>query len=217
MPPAALPDNEDERLRALRMRRILDTGSEQAFDDLTRLAAAICDTPISLITLVDESRQWFKSRVGLSAFETSRDVAFCAHAILQDDVMVVEDATLDPRFASNPLVLSDPSIRFYAGAPLSVADGLSLGTLCVIDRKPRTLSEHQLNALTVLRQAVVTQLELRRALEDLKAVQQLLPMCAWCHSIRNADSTWTPLTEYVTNAVPVTHSLCPSCAKTLKA
>ena len=208
--------NEPERLRNLQLYNILDSGSEQAFDELTRLAAVICETPISLISLVDESRQWFKSKFGLDASETARNMAFCAHAILQDKVFVVEDATKDARFVDNPLVTSDPSIRFYAGAPLTVTDGLSLGTLCVIDRVPRQLTERQLDALKILRQAVVTQLELRRALEDFREVEQLLPMCSWCRDIRNDDDTWTPLHEYVANSVSVTHGLCPRCEEGLR-
>lgn len=213
---APVPSNEAERLRALRLFRILDSGSEKAFDDLTRLAAAICETPIGLITLVDEERQWFKSRVGLNATETSREVAFCAHAILQDDVFVVGDASTDPRFAANALVTSDPSIRFYAGAPLVVADGLSLGTLCVIDSKPRQLTDAQLDALRTLRQAVVTQLELRRALEDFRVMERALPMCAWCRSIRNPDGSWSLLYEYVGRSEPVTHGMCPDCSSKVR-
>ena len=211
----SVPANETERLRSLRLYRILDTGSEKTFDELTRLAAAICDTPISLISLIDENRQWFKARVGLEVSATSRDVAFCAHAILQRDVFVVEDATKDLRFADNPLVMSDPSIRFYAGAPLTVAEGVSLGTLCVIDRVPRQLTPQQMEALMVLRQAVVTQLELRRALEDLSVVERMLPMCAWCRSIRNADGTWSPLHKYLTRSVTVIHGMCPPCAESM--
>ena len=210
---AELPPNETERLRMLRLYRIVDTASERSFDDLTRMAAAICDTPISLISLLDERRQWFKSRHGLAATETSRDVAFCGHAILQDDVFVVEDATQDERFANNPLVTAEPSIRFYAGAPLIVSSGASLGTLCVIDRKPRRITAEQRLALSVLRDAVVTQLELRRALEDLRAVEQLLAICAWCRSVRNADGTWIPLHDFVAGSVLVTHSMCPECAR----
>ena len=208
---APLPANETERLRALQLYRILDSGSEDAFDDFTRLAAAICDTPISLITLIDEKRQWFKSRIGMASPETPRDVAFCAHAILQEDVFVVEDATLDARFRDNPLVTSDPSIRFYAGAQLRLSSGLSLGTLCVIDQHPRTLSPRQLDALSILRRAVVTQLELRRAIADFHVVERLLPMCAWCRSIRQTDDSWRPLHEYVMEHTNVTHGMCPEC------
>jgi GAF domain-containing protein len=211
-----MPRNEAERLRTLRLFRILDSGSEHAFDELTRLAGLICDSPISLITLVDEDRQWFKSRVGLSASETPRDVAFCAHAILQDDVFIVEDASRDARFASNPLVTADPSIRFYAGAPLTVAEGISLGTLCVIDRKPRQLTAVQLDALNVLRQAVVTQLKLRRALEDFRLMEQLIPMCAWCRSVRDPDGSWSSLHDYVARSGQLTHGLCEDCAASMK-
>ena len=212
-----LPVNEVERMRMLRLYRILDSGAEKAFDELTQLASAICETPIALITLVDEHRQWFKSRVGLNVPQTARDVAFCAHAIRQDDeLFIVEDASKDSRFADNPLVTSDPSIRFYAGAPLTVADGISLGTLCVIDRVPRTLTEPQLNALRVLRRAVVGQLELRRALADLRLIEQMVALCAWCRSVRTAEGEWSPLADYVMRTVKVTHGMCPACAKSMR-
>jgi len=165
-----------------------------------------------LITLLDEDRQWFKSKVGLGVPETPREVAFCAHAILQNDVFVVEDASRDTRFANNPLVTSDPSIRFYAGAPLIVAEGVSLGTLCVIDRKPRQLTAAQLDALRILRQAVVTQLKLRRSLEDFRLLEQLIPMCAWCHSVRGPDGSWSSLHDYVARSGQLTHGLCEDCA-----
>jgi len=207
-----LPTNEAERLRVLRLFRVLDSGSESAFDALTRLAASICDTPIGLITLVDENRQWFKSRVGLDTPETPREVAFCAHAILQDDVFVVEDASQDERFASNPLVTADPSIRFYAGAPLTVAEGVSLGTLCVIDRKPRQLTAAQLDSLKILRQAVITQLQLRRALVDFRLLEQLFPMCAWCRRVQDPDGSWSSLYDYVARSRRVTHGICKDCA-----
>jgi GAF domain-containing protein len=208
---AAVPANEAERLRMLRLYRVIDTGSERAFDQLTRLASAICDAPISLISLVDERRQWFKSRVGLSVDETSRDIAFCAHAILQPEIFVVEDATADARFVDNPLVTGDPGIRFYAGAPLVVSSGAALGTLCVVDRRPRHLTDAQRDALGVLRDAVVTQLELRRTLADFRLVEQLLAMCAWCRSIRAADERWITLDEYVARSATVSHGMCPDC------
>lgn len=161
---APLPDNEAQRLAILREYNVLDSMPEQAFDDLTLLAAQICQTPIAAISLVDEERQWFKSKVGLSATQTSRDVAFCAHAVLNpDEVLEVPDAQLDPRFADNPLVTADPQIRFYAGAPLVSPDGMALGTLCAIDRVPHELSLEQKSALRALSRMVVAQLELRRA------------------------------------------------------
>src|SRR3989304_8091395 len=165
---APLPDNEAARLEALRQCEILNTPSEEAFDDLTALAAHICEAPIALITLVDENRQWFKSRVGLDITETSRDIAFCAHAILQPDLFIVRDALKDERFADNPLVTSEPHIRFYAGMPLVTPEGYALGTLCVIERVPRKLSAEHKQALRVLPHLVVTQLELRRSLKELQ-------------------------------------------------
>lgn len=159
--------DEQARLAALRRYRILDTEPEQRFDDLTMLASQICDTPMSLITLIDSDRQWFKSRVGLGVAETSRSVAFCAHAIHQPDIMQVPDATSDARFRDNPFVTGEPNIRFYAGAPLITPDGYALGTLCVIDVRPRHLSDAQLRALDALRRQVESQLELRQNLDEL--------------------------------------------------
>ncbi len=159
---APLPDNEAFRQQTLDQYLVLDTTNEVAFDDLTRLAAIICDTPIALVSLIDRNRQWFKSKLGLDANETSREVAFCAHAILNDKIFEIPDARRDQRFADNPLVTDGPRIQFYAGTPLTAPNGAALGTLCVIDRKPRQLSGKQREALQILGRQVLAQLELRR-------------------------------------------------------
>jgi len=161
---APIPENEPDRLAALRRFAILDTPGEAEFDDLTWLASHICGTPIALISIVDSNRQWFKSTVGLNVSETDRNLAFCAHAIHGTEIMEVPNALKDDRFHDNPLVTGGPEIRFYAGMPLTTMDNLQLGTLCVIDRVPRKLSPQQHAALTRLGRRVMAQMELRRAL-----------------------------------------------------
>ena len=168
---APVPHNEKKRLKVLWQYEVLDTVPEEVFDDLTDLAAKICEAPIALISLVDEDRQWFKAKVGTTVSETSRDFSFCAYAITQSGPFIVPDATCDQRFANNPLVTSEPKIRFYAGAPLITPDGHALGTLCVIDRVPRELRLEQKQALRILAHHVVSQLELRRRSRELGDVR----------------------------------------------
>lgn len=165
---APLHPQQDVRVRALRESAILDTPREAEFDDLVRLASAICDAPISLISLVDVDRQWFKAKVGVDVDETPLELSVCSHAILQDDLFVVSDTTLDPRTADNPLTVhgleDGRKMRFYAGAPLIDSNGLPLGTLCVLDTRPRQLADHQKDALRTLARAVMQQIDLRLAL-----------------------------------------------------
>jgi len=169
---AQLAHNETKRLKVLWQYDVLDTVPEEVFDDLTELAARICEAPIALISLVDEKRQWFKSKVGVTVSETSRDVSFCAYAITQGELFIVPDATRDECFANNPFVTSEPKIRFYAGAPLITPDGHALGTLCVIDKVPRELRPEQKQALVILARHVVSQLELRRRSRELGDVRR---------------------------------------------
>lgn len=159
------PVNEQQRLNALDKLKILDTPYEELFDSITRLASEVCGTPIALISLLDADRQWFKAKVGLPAEvrETPREMAFCSHAILQDKVMEVPDTTVDIRFADNPLVLGQPDIRYYAGAPITLPQGEKIGTLCVIDRKETKLSDLQITMLEGLATVVAKALLARTA------------------------------------------------------
>ena len=220
--PASIPYTETERLAELRRYNILDTAPEDEFDHLTALASYICDTPIALISLVDESRQWFKSKVGLEVSETPRDMAFCAHAILEDQIIVVEDAREDSRCADNELVTADPSIRFYAGAPISTPDGHKLGTLCVIDRQPRKLKPAQLQALSQLRAQAdalftlrYTQCHLENALKQIKILDGLLPICSYCKNVRDENGYWRGVEAYIRkrSEADFSHCICESCAK----
>lgn len=163
MQKAAIPENDKERVRELRAYGILDTTEDQDFDDLTAIAAIICGTPMALITLIDESRQWHKAATGVQRGETHRDVAFCAHTILSDSVLEVPDALLDERFLDNPDVLGGLKVRYYAGAPLIAPSGHRLGSLCVVDTHPRTLEARQTEALQRLARQVIAQMELRKA------------------------------------------------------
>ena len=223
---AALPSNEAERLAALKAYHILDTETEQSYDDITALAAHICKVPIAMISLVDEVRQWFKSRLGVEQQQTPREVAFCAHAILQNGPFIVRDATKDRRLADSALVTGEPHIRFYAGIPLINPEGLALGTLCVVDRQPRRLTATQQKALQALSRQVMALLELRRvsarladALVQIKALQGLLPICAWCKRIRDDEGYWSQVEAYFhkSTGADFTHGICPQCSEKAQA
>lgn len=212
--------NEAQRLEALRAYKILDSEAEHSYDDITKLAAYICRVPMATISILDEGRQWFKSRIGLSVSETSRDVAFCAHAILRSEPMVVVDATRDPRFSTSPLVTKTPKIRFYAGFPLVNHEGFALGTLCAIDRRPRRISSEQTEAMGALARQVMALLEYRRvshtlgdALERVKTLHGLLPICAWCKRIRDDKGYWLQVESYLQQRTDAdfTHGICPEC------
>ncbi len=157
-----IPYTDSERIAALKEYKIMDSSPEEEFDNITKLASYICQAPISLITLLDEERQWFKSKIGVAISETPREHAFCNHTIQQNDLMIIEDAQKDERFKDNPLVLEDPNIRFYAGMSLTSPKGYNLGSLCVIDRVPRKLDEQQIFALRTLARQVINQMELRK-------------------------------------------------------
>jgi len=177
------PFDETSRLAALRGYRVLDTGSEEAFDRIVELAAAMFDTPMALVSLVDEDRQWFKAKVGIEATQTPRSWAFCGHAIREGDALVVADAQDDERFADNPLVVGDPKMRFYAGAAIETLDGDRLGTVCVIDRKPRPpLDDNQLAGLLALARLARTELDRRsavmRAREDMERYRDFADIAA---------------------------------------
>ncbi|MGC3992261.1 MAG: GAF domain-containing protein [Chthoniobacteraceae bacterium] len=215
-----LPPNESKRLAALRHYQIMDTGPEQAYDDFVYLASTICRTPVALMSLVDAERQWFKAKVGLPVAETPREQAFCSYTILQQEVMVVKDATKDERFSTNPLVTSIPHIRFYAGAPLIDSEGMAMGSLCVIDRKPRTFTDEQAKSLKALARQIMAHMEMRKisaelatALGEIKTLNGLLPICSYCKEIRNDHGYWQSVESYVSchSEARFTHGFCPSC------
>jgi GAF domain-containing protein len=165
---ATMPGPEAARVAALNRYAILDTEPEQSFDDLVILAAHICQTPMAMLSLVDDHRQWFKSKYGVQVPETSKEVSICAHAIQQRDLFIVPDTMQDARFRENPLVTGEPHVRFYAGAPLINEDGFALGTLCVLDNQPRQLDEEQKEAVNALGRLALRQMELRMHLQLLK-------------------------------------------------
>lgn len=217
-----IPPNEAARLAALHNYHILDSESEQSYDDITKLVAIICETPMSTLSLVDANRQWFKSKVGISDAETPREVAFCAHTICQPDLLMVEDATQDERFRTSPLVTDNPGVRFYAGMPLVTPEGYGIGALCAIDTKPRRLNDTQLAALAALSRVVMTQLELRRvsaelasALKNVRTLTALLPICSYCKRIRSDAGYWSEVDKYMSAhaATQFKQCICPDCVK----
>ncbi len=170
---AVLPNNEEKRLAILAKYHLFDSDIDSAYDDFTLIASQIAESPVALISLVDKERQWFKSKFGLDLKETSRASSFCAHAILDHNKpLVVEDATKDPRFMDNDLVTGNPQIRFYCGIPLVTFDEYPLGTLCVIDIKPRSISKEQRSALVALSRRVMNRFEIHRLLFELKDVSE---------------------------------------------
>tara|TARA_R110002072_G_scaffold534_6_gene4020 strand:+ start:197712 stop:199340 length:1629 start_codon:yes stop_codon:yes gene_type:complete len=193
MKKAKKPKDEEQRLKELVRFEVLDTLPEQVFDDLTLLAANICNVPIALISLVDSDRQWFKSRQGLDAEETPRDLAFCAHAILEDETFIVPNSDEDERFFDNPLVTGGPNVKFYAGAPLTTDAGFNIGTLCVIDNKPGDLTAAQQDSLEALARQVVSQLNLRIANKEIVAANMAKSrfLANMSHEVR------TPITAIV--------------------
>lgn len=189
------PENEN-RIAALRSYDILDTPRESDFDDIVALASHICETPISVVNLIDEHRQWFKAEIGLNARETPIDTSICAHVILEDDFVEIPDTLLDPRLADNPLCRANPGLRFYAGARLMTSSGLPLGTLCVLGNEPRQLTDLQREALKVLSRQVMVQLELRRALHNEQTLRAEMD-----HRIKNSLQSTSSLIRIYTRVV----------------
>ncbi len=213
-------EEEEKRLKALAEYRILGTEPESCYDDITKIAARTCNVPISLMTLVDKDRQWFKSKVGFQTNETRRDWSFCTHAIKEDNPLIVKDACLDKRFVDNPLVTGDPKIRFYAGFPLKNNEGNKLGTLCVIDRKAGSLNKVQFSIMELLAKQIVSFLELRKrslnlldALSHLHNQEGILSVCSYCREVRNKDGDWQHIEKYLSNVsdIKFSHGVCDSC------
>lgn len=220
MPPSVLPDNETERISALNEYRILGTNPEQSYDDITKIAATVCSAPIALISLVDVNRQWFKSKVGVDIHETPRDWSFCAHAIHSSEPLIVPDATIDPRFIDNPLVCGDPQIRLYAGFPLENSASFRLGTLCVIDRRPRHLEVRECEVMQALARQVVAFLELRKKSINLiesfcthSAGKSMISTCSYCRKAKDQNGEWMYLDQYLAQRTNLnfTHGICDSC------
>ena len=217
---ASKPINEAARLRSLSEYRILGTKPEKAFDNITKMASAICQAPIALISLVDENRQWFKSKVGIKAHQTDRDISFCAHTILDSKPLVVEDALFDEKFCDNPLVQKEPHIRLYAGFPLKTDINHRIGTLCVIDRIPKSLTNSQYKVMEGLAEQATILLELRRRslalMEEFCQMhdqQGLITTCSYCKSIRDSAGSWHPIDHFLMHhsSLSFSHGICNQC------
>lgn len=222
MPAPRHPVDEAERLAALHDYDVLDSEAEQTTDDLVHLAGRIAGTPVSLISLVDAERQWFKANVGFDQTQTSREISFCGWAVLGSEPLIVPDTLVDDRFNDNPLVLGEPRIRFYAGFPLVTPGEHMLGTLCVLDNTPGHLSNEQHEDLARLAGLVMTHLEARRnatrladALREIRALGELIPICAHCRRIREDDDYHRTLEQWLHEhtGTRVSHGICPDCMR----
>lgn len=211
--------NEAFRLEVL-SRYQLSRESEEDFENMVALATLLCKAQTGLVSILEEDHQWFKARRNMAAPGTSRDVAFCAHTIQTNDIMVVPDAQKDPRFQDNPLVTGEPFIRFYAGVPIKSKEGPPLGTLCVIDNYPRSLTDEQQRALYHLAKLTSVLFEQRRqyvelcdAVKHIKTLEGLLPICSYCKMIRKDDNSWTPIESFLAenSEASLTHGICESC------
>jgi GAF domain-containing protein len=221
------------RVAALAEYQIMDTPAEAHFDDLVRLASYICRAPIALMSLLDADRQWFKARVGLDTTETPIAYSFCSRTVAEKNMLIVTDTHEDARFRANPLVTGAPYIRFYAGAPLINPAGVALGSLCVIDREPHELDAAQREALVALAGQAIAQLELRRvnrdlakvlldkenALDQIRRLQSILPMCSYCRRVRDERNDWYTIEKYLEHLgeVKLSHGICPTCYATAAA
>lgn len=208
---------ERKRLHVLELYDIMDSTARETLDGLVRLAARICGTEMSLISMVGEEQQEFRAAYGTDLEQTPREHSFCQHLLGSRDVMTIDDAREAALFRDNPLVTGEPHIRFYAGAPLEVEPGIVLGTLCVLDTSPKTLDAGQRESLEVLRDCVVTQLRYQRARAEMHALEHVMPFCAWCRRIRvearDGNIEWKSTEDFVQEREPVTHGICPDCAE----
>lgn len=216
------PLNESERQAALERYQVLDTPEERAYDDIATLAAALMDVPIALVSLVDKERQWFKAHHGFEARETARTKSFCAWAVYDNATLVVEDTRVDERFVDNPLTEGEQGIRFYAGVPLRTTDDFVLGTLCVIDTRPRQTSMQEISQLQVLARVLMRELESRRmaaelagALERVRLLSEMIPVCAYCNRVRQDETYWDTLEGFLQAhaGTQISHGICPECAQ----